>query len=151
MASGSSARGVDHSAARRSPGLILIGATRSIWLYAHHSAVAVVCFLAPPQPDLLAKLVDLRWLQLRGAYITDVTPLVGMTKLEALGLHDTPLESIAPIAKLKMLRRLDLSESRVADLAPLAKLPALERRGETLWRRSLHAQVARSPERRSEP
>ncbi len=57
--------------------------------------------------------------------LDDLTPLVGLTKLESLDLSGTRVRDLAPLKGLFAWRSLDLSGTLVKDLAPLAALTEL--------------------------
>ena len=82
-----------------------------------------------PAPDLrpIARLRRLAALHLHcGADLIDITPLAGLTELEALGLAGAGLTSLEPLAGMSRLRYLNLSRcERVADLRPLTELSKL--------------------------
>lgn len=57
--------------------------------------------------------------------ISDLTPLVGLTKLEQLDLARNRVSDLTPLAGLVNLRSLRLDENQVSDLTPLAGLTNL--------------------------
>jgi Leucine-rich repeat (LRR) protein len=67
------------------------------------------------------KLTELRELSIRGSQVTDnsLRHLVGMTRLEALGLSNTDVsgEGLAVVAKLPRMRQLSLNSSRLTEAA----------------------------------
>ena len=58
--------------------------------------------------------------------ITNLTPLAGLTELEALGLAGNSITDLTPLARLKELKALNLSYNRIVDLTPLAGLNGLQ-------------------------
>lgn len=97
---------------------------------------------------LFAYTPELRYLDISGIDVTDLTPITWLRNLEVLGMAQTGLTDvqllsqltqlqilslwdnnigdIAPLANLKKLRYLDLDYCSVMDLAPLLGLPQLE-------------------------
>ena len=74
----------------------------------------------------LALLARLRVLSLSWSdELHDLTPLAGLSALEALALAGLPVSDLAPLARVEALQRLELSGTRVRSLEPLADLPAL--------------------------
>jgi internalin A len=69
----------------------------------------------------LARLHNLRSLDLSGTLISDVTPLSGLTGLQFLDLTNTPVTDLAPLGTLENLRWLNLRSTR-ADLSVLSHL-----------------------------
>lgn len=59
--------------------------------------------------------------------ISDLQPLVGMSRLLGLDASDNAIADFSPLAGLKDLRRLDLSRNASSDLHPLAHLEDLTR------------------------
>ena len=74
----------------------------------------------------LARLRELRRLDLSGNALADLSPLGGLTALESLDLSDNDVADLWPLAGLAALRRLDVSGNRVEDLSPLGGLGHLE-------------------------
>ena len=71
-------------------------------------------------------MTNLRFLELTGTQITDISPLAKLTNLSFLELNGTQITDIAPLVKLTNLRYLNLSETEITDISPLAKLSDLE-------------------------
>ena len=69
---------------------------------------------------------NLGWINLSGAKITSLAPLVGMTELQVLSLNNTGVSDLAPLAGLTQLQTLGLCNTGVSDLAPLAGLTQLQ-------------------------
>lgn len=66
-------------------------------------------------------------LVLRGAHISDLPPLAGLTSLASLWLSVNEISDLSPLAGLTSLADLDLSENEITDLSPLAGLALLTR------------------------
>jgi Leucine-rich repeat (LRR) protein len=85
-----------------------------------------------PLADLqgLTGMKRLRLLWAGDTFVSDLTPLAGLTELEDLDLHGTPIgeESITHLAGLRALRRLDLQGTNISDaaVATLEQLSNLE-------------------------
>ncbi|WP_052848983.1 hypothetical protein [Streptomyces avicenniae] len=79
-----------------------------------------------PVRDLapLARLGQLRSLELDHTRVTDLAPLAGLTRLSDLSVLDGPLSDLTPLAGLR-LGRLFVHRTRVGDLSPLAGMPTL--------------------------
>ena len=60
-------------------------------------------------------------------HVSDVTPLAGLTSLEALHLSSTRVSDVTPLAGLTSLKRLQLYGTQVSDVTPLAGLTSLKR------------------------
>ena len=80
----------------------------------------------------LAKMTNLKILQLDGNHLTDLSPLAGLTQLETLHLGgdaggNESLQDLSPLAGLTNLKELYLPASSLSDLGPLASLTGLER------------------------
>lgn len=87
----------------------------------------------------LAQLTSLRQLSVRRelrefkmitygpTQVQDLSPLVGLQKLENLTLIKAKVSDVTPLSGLKQLRYLNLSGTQVRDLTPLAELNNLRR------------------------
>ena len=64
--------------------------------------------------------------RLAGTQVNDVAPLVSLTDLDRLILHDTEVADLAPLVNMAKLRRLDLTGTSVDNLAPLEWLATLK-------------------------
>jgi len=64
-------------------------------------------------------------LDLSGNQISDISPLNGLTELEALNVANDPVTSIAPLAGLTNLMQLSIDNTQVKDLTPIASLANL--------------------------
>lgn len=64
--------------------------------------------------------------QLRGANLTNIAALAGLTRLQSLNLSATEVSDAAPLAGLTALQSLSLFATRVSDVAPLAGLAGLQ-------------------------
>ncbi len=64
---------------------------------------------------------------LRGADISDISTLQGLTSLKRLNLESTQVSDLSPLQNLTSLMRLDLERTQVSDLSPLRGLTHLER------------------------
>lgn len=73
----------------------------------------------------LSGLTGLDALTLNQSNVSDLTPLSGMTWLSELSLNQTPVSDLAPLSGLTGLVRLSLNQTSVSDLAPLRGLPGL--------------------------
>ena len=56
---------------------------------------------------------------------SDLSPVAGLTNLEALDIGDNPLADLSPLAGLTKLEFLDIRGCGISDLAPLAGLTHL--------------------------
>ncbi len=63
----------------------------------------------------LAKLSNLRRLQLHGTRVADLSPLEKLTKLRSLDLTGTPVSDISPLSRLTELEELILTKTSVSD------------------------------------
>jgi Leucine-rich repeat (LRR) protein len=81
----------------------------------------------PPSDADLARVVELRSLDVKHAELRDLTWVAPLTKLEALDLEDNELRDLAPLATLQRLRRLDVARNKLKHLRGLAPLIRLER------------------------
>ena len=79
----------------------------------------------------LVGLTKLEWLDLYNNQITDLSPLAGLTKLEWLDLYNNKITDISPLAGLTKLWSLNLGDNQITDLSPLAGLTNLG--GLNLW------------------
>jgi internalin A len=59
--------------------------------------------------------------------VRDLKPLAGLTKMDRLDLGHTQVSDLSPLAGMTALTDLQLDDTPVQDLAPLAKLEKLER------------------------
>ena len=73
----------------------------------------------------LAKLTELRTLDLTNTQVSDVSALAKLTKLKSLDLNYTQVRDVSPLAKLTNLEKLYFHNTQVSDLTPLAKLTKL--------------------------
>lgn len=69
---------------------------------------------------------ELRALDLGHHYITDISEIVNLKKLQVLILADNRITDISPLAELTELNYVELFFNRFTDLTPLTKLPKLE-------------------------
>ena len=86
-----------------------------------HVAPAGVSDLTP-----LAGLLSLKTLKLYRNNISDIAPLVGLTSLQELALEDNNISDITPLSNLKALKHLSLHNNQITDLTPLTHLTNLE-------------------------
>ena len=63
---------------------------------------------------------------LSGNYITDISPLFGLTGIQELNLSDNKIGYIDALSNLLKLRTIDLSYNQIDDISPLFDLPELE-------------------------
>jgi hypothetical protein len=75
----------------------------------------------------LARLKNLRRLNIALENISDLSPLEELAELEEITLKHNPVEDISPLAKLPSLRELFIYDTHVADLSVLSTCPALEK------------------------
>ena len=66
------------------------------------------------------------WANLSHNQISDVSPLAGLTALEALNLGGNQISDASPLASLTALSWLSLWRNQISDVSPLAGLTALE-------------------------
>ncbi|MCE2415048.1 leucine-rich repeat domain-containing protein [Candidatus Poribacteria bacterium] len=83
-----------------------------------HIAPAEVSDLTP-----LAGLLSLKTLKLYGNNISDITPLSNLTALKHLQLHDNQITDLTPLTHLTNLEELTIAGNPIADFSPLAKFP----------------------------
>ena len=81
--------------------------------------------LAELDPCLFPRLVGLRFLYLPKGTYRDLTPISGLTKLEALFVSDSEVEDLKPIERLVLLDQLGLGRTHVKDLSVVGNLPNL--------------------------
>jgi Leucine-rich repeat (LRR) protein len=65
-------------------------------------------------------------IDLSGNFISDISPLWGLTALKELNLADNKLEEIDTLSNLRNLRTLDLSNNAIKDISSLYGLDKLE-------------------------
>ena len=68
---------------------------------------------------------NLSWLSVHKSSITDLTPIMDLTRLETLGFWENPVSDITAIAKLSKLQFLDARGCRISDISALANLTQL--------------------------
>ena len=73
--------------------------------------------------------VNLRVLELNTNFISDVSPLAGLTSLTKLDLGINAISDVSPLAGMASLTRLNLAANAISDVSPLAHMPSLT----TLW------------------
>lgn len=73
----------------------------------------------------LYRLRSLTELSFRGNYITDISTLGRMLKLEYIDISDNPVSDLSPLTALSHLNNLDISYCPVRDPAPVGALGAL--------------------------
>ena len=78
--------------------------------------------------ELDQKMQDLNiWtLNLRGAKISDISPLANFSNLQSIDMAATQISDLSPIKNLIKLRSLNLALTPVSDISPLANLSALQ-------------------------
>jgi internalin A len=77
-------------------------------------------------PCVFTHLKDLHELFLGSSQVLDdLSPIAGLTQLDALRASLTQVSDLKPLEKLVHMDRLDLGHTQVRDLRPLAKLTAL--------------------------
>jgi hypothetical protein len=62
-----------------------------------------------------------------GGLITDISPLAGLPKLQALTIRENKIADVTPLAGMTNLLLLDISDNLITDVTPLASLVNLER------------------------
>jgi len=62
-----------------------------------------------------------------GGLITDISPLAGLSNLQALTIRENKITDVTPLAGLTGLIYLDISDNQITDVTPLASLVNLER------------------------
>lgn len=62
-----------------------------------------------------------------GGLITDISPLAGLPKLQALTIRENKITDVSPLAGMTNLIYLDISDNQITDVTPLASLVNLER------------------------
>ena len=83
-----------------------------------HIAPAEVSDLTP-----LAGLLSLKTLKLYGNNISDITPLSNLTVLKHLQLHDNQITDLTPLTNLTNLEELSIAGNPITDFSPLAEFP----------------------------
>ena len=71
--------------------------------------------------------INLRTLHLGNNHISDVTPLVGLTKLISLHLGGNQITTVTTLTELTNLKLLDLGLNHITDVTPLARLTNLSK------------------------
>ena len=66
--------------------------------------------------------VNLKYLQIIKAKISDLTPLSGLVALNTLKIDHNPISDLTPLAGLVNLERLQLNDCQILDITPLAGL-----------------------------
>ena len=85
--------------------------------------------IAPAKVSDLTPLAGLRKLGVLKLYrnnISDITPLAGLTSLQELGLENNNISDITPLSNLTALKHLRLHNNQITDLTPLTNLSNLE-------------------------
>jgi hypothetical protein len=77
----------------------------------------------------VAGLTNLQAIRLDTTLVSDLAPLAGLVNLQTLDLDNTEVSDLTPLARLANLRRLYLDNTYVSDIAPLAGLANLQ----VLW------------------
>ena len=62
-----------------------------------------------------------------GGLLTDISPLAGLSKLQALTIRENKITDVTPLAGMTNLLLLDISDNLITDVTPLASLVNLER------------------------
>jgi Leucine-rich repeat (LRR) protein len=62
-----------------------------------------------------------------GGLITDISPLAGLSNLQALTIRENKITDASPLAGLTNLIYLDISDNQITDVTPLASLVNLQR------------------------
>ena len=65
-------------------------------------------------------------LYLRCTDVSDISPLSGLTNLEALVLSNTNVVNLSPLSGLTRLKALELGITKISDISPLSGLTNLE-------------------------
>lgn len=65
-------------------------------------------------------------LNIEGNFVSDLTPLGGMTGLKELTVGRNPISDLSPLSSLPRLRRLSAEQIEASDITPLAKIQSLE-------------------------
>ena len=75
----------------------------------------------------LIRLTKMREIYFNDTHVADLSPLSGLRDLEVINASQTRISSLAPLAGLTKLRKLDTIHSDISDLSPLAGLTNLTR------------------------
>ena len=75
----------------------------------------------------LIRLTKMREIYFNDTHVADLSPLSGLHDLEVINASQTRISSLAPLAGLIKLRKLDTVHSDITDLSPLAGLTNLTR------------------------
>lgn len=62
-----------------------------------------------------------------GGLITDISPLAGLSNLQALTIRENKITDVSPLAGMTNLFYLDISDNQITDVTPLASLVNLQR------------------------
>ena len=73
----------------------------------------------------IARLTNLRRLNLSHCSVSDLSFLAKLTQLTSLYLTNNPITDVAPLARLPQLTELDLTSTSISDVSPLARLTQL--------------------------
>ncbi|MBS0125150.1 hypothetical protein [Thetidibacter halocola] len=76
-------------------------------------------------PEQIAEFKSLESISLDGTFVTDLTPLQGLSALRALSFNKTGVTDLTPLQGLSALQWLTLEGTAVTDLTPLQGLSAL--------------------------
>lgn len=79
----------------------------------------------------LAGLTNLQALHVGATPVSDLSPLAGLTNLQMLNAGSTRVSDLSPLTGLTNLRVVDISHSQVRDLSPL--LPLIEKGVPVKW------------------
>lgn len=74
---------------------------------------------------VLEHCVNIKVLVMHHGGITDVSPLVGLPRLESLDISFNRIADISPLVGLARLKSLDIFSNRITDISPLKDLPNL--------------------------
>lgn len=91
----------------------------------HEMSPIPVGSLTSEDLEILKYMPNLRWLELEGQQITDISPIFE-TNVEVLRLNCNPISSLDGIEKMTQLKELILTDTDVIDISPVYALENLE-------------------------
>ncbi|MBE0663593.1 MAG: leucine-rich repeat domain-containing protein [Bacteroidales bacterium] len=75
----------------------------------------------------LAKLSELKTINISGSHVDDLTPIRNLTRLENLIISKTFVQRLDPLRHAINMKSLDISNTTINDLSPVSAFPSLER------------------------
>ena len=84
-------------------------------------------FEGDPSKDQLARMTDLKKLDVGGSNIVDLTPLSALRNLKILKCNNTTITDLDPVGSLTLLEELDITATSVKSLEVLSSMISLKR------------------------